>query len=254
MSDQREREKRREERQQAESQVDAKDRRQKILQLAAGAVFLAIVAVVVVIVIAASSGGGGDSELEGVAEVNQELSGIPQSELVIGDPKAPVELVEFGDLQCPVCKNFAEDVLPPVIENQVANGEAKLVFRNYTIIGPESTPAGAAAIAAGAQGRGWNYLDLFYRNQGAENGGYIDDEFLAAVAKAAGVKDLARWEQERNSPKATEEVENTSAEAQRLGFQGTPSFAIRGPGTAGLEPLGTLGSSEEFEAAIEDAS
>lgn len=254
MSNQREREKRREERVQAESKVDAKDRRQKILQLAAGAVFLAIVAVVVVIVVAASSGGGGDSELEGVAEVNQELSGIPQSELVIGDPKAPVELVEFGDLQCPVCKNFAEDILPPVIENQVANGEAKLVFRNFTIIGPESTPAGAAAIAAGAQGRGWNYLDLFYRNQGAENGGYIDDEFLTAVAKAAGVKDLAKWEQERNSPKATEEVENTSAEAQRLGFQGTPSFAIKGPGTNGLESLGTLGSSEEFEAAIEEAS
>jgi protein-disulfide isomerase len=254
MSNQREREKRREERLAAESQVDTKDRRQRMLQLAAGAVFLAIVAVVVVIVVAASSGGGGDSEIEGVTEVNQELSGIPQSELVIGDPKASVELVEFGDLQCPVCKGFAEDILPPVIENQVANGEAKLVFRNFTIIGPESTPAGAAAIAAGAQGRGWNYLDLFYRNQGAENGGYIDDEFLTAVAKAAGVKDLAKWEQERNSPKVTKEVENTTAEAQRLGFQGTPSFAIKGPSTTGLQPLGTLGSTEEFEEAIEEAS
>jgi len=254
MSDQREREKRREERLAAESQVDAKDRRQRMLQLAAGAVFLAIVVEVVVIVVAASSGGGGDTEIEGVTEVNQELSGIPQSALVIGDPKAPVELVEFGDLQCPVCKGYAEDVLPPVIENQVANGEAKLVFRNFTIIGPESTPAGAAAIAAGTQGRGWNFLDLFYRNQGAENGGYIDDEFLTAVARAAGVKNIGKWEQERNSPRLTTEVENTTAEAQRLGFQGTPSFAIKGPSTTGLQPLGTLGSSEEFEEAIEEAS
>ncbi|HEX5609377.1 MAG TPA: thioredoxin domain-containing protein [Solirubrobacterales bacterium] len=254
MSNQREREKRREERLQAESKDAATDRRERMLKLAAGAFFLAIVAVVVVIVVASSSGGGGDTELEGVSEVNQELSGIPQNDLVIGDPKAPVELVEFGDLQCPVCKAFAEDVLPPVIENQVAKGEAKIVFRNFTIIGPDSTPAGTAAVAAGAQGRGWNFIDLFYRNQGAENGGYVDDEFLTAVAKAAGVKDIATWNQERNSPKATEEVENTSAEAQRLGFQGTPSFAIKGPSTTGLEPLGTLGNSGEFEAAIEDAS
>lgn len=229
-------------------------RRTKLMQLASGAVFLAIVAVVALIVVNGSnSDSGGDAEsIEGAAEVASGLRGIPQNEMVLGDPQAPVELVEFGDLQCPVCKAFAEEILPPIIENQVKNGEAKIDFRNFTIIGPQSVDAGAAALAAGAQERGWNFVELFYRNQGAENSGYADDAFLEAVAKAAGVEDLAKWNEDRKLLRA--EVEETSQEAQQLGFNGTPSFAIQGPSTTGLETLGTPSSTGAFEEAIEEAS
>jgi protein-disulfide isomerase len=253
MSDRREREKRRDERLRAESEVDSRDRRQRLLQLGAGAVFLAIVAVVALIVLSSAGSDGGDTKLEGVGTVDGLLDGIPQQGLALGDPKAPVELIEFGDLQCPVCKAYAEEMLPPVIEGQVARGDAKISFRNFTIIGEQSTPAGAAALAAGEQGRGWNFIDLFYRNQGEENSGYADDEFLTAVAKAAGVKDLNAWNQARKGPRLTAEVKRTTEEAQGLGFNGTPSYAIQGPATDGLEPLGTPTSPGEFEAAIEDA-
>lgn len=230
------------------------DRRANLMKLASGAVFLAIVAVVALIVVnSSSSDSGGDAEsIEGAAEVASSLQGIPQTEMVLGDPEAPVELIEFGDLQCPVCKGFAEEILPPIIENQVKNGEAKIDFRNFTIIGPQSVDAGAAALAAGAQGRGWNFVELFYRNQGAENSGYADDAFLEAVAEAAGVEDMAKWNEDRKLLRA--EVEETSQEAQQLGFNGTPSFAIKGPGTKGLETLGTPSSTGAFEEAIEEAS
>jgi protein-disulfide isomerase len=234
--------------------VNEADRRTKLMQLASGAVFLAIVVVVALIVInSSSSDNGGDAEnIEGVAEVSSSLRGIPQEEMVLGDPKAPVELVEFGDLQCPVCKGFAEEILPPIIENQVKNGEAKIDFRNSTIIGPQSIDAGAAALAAGAQGRGWNFVELFYKNQGAENSGYADDAFLEAVAESAGVKDMAKWDEDRKLLRA--KVEETTQEAQQLGFNGTPSFAIEGPGTKGLKTLGTPTSTGAFEEAIEEAS
>lgn len=229
------------------------DRRTRLLQLAAGAVFLATAVVLVLIVIQASSGDGGDTTLEDVALANEELSGIPQDGLVLGDPKAPVEVLEFADLQCPFCKQAAEEYLPPVIAGQVARGEAKIVFRNFPIIGEQSAPAGAAALAAGAQGRGWNFIEIFYRNQGPENSGYADDEFLTAVAKAAGVTDIAAWNKARKSLQSAKEVEESAAEAQRLGFTGTPSFAIRGPGTDGIEPLGLIASAGDLEAAIDDA-
>jgi len=228
----------------------AEDRRTKLLQLAAGTAFLAIAVVVVLIVVNASSSSGDGSE--GAAEVNRLLSGIPQREMVLGDPAAPVELVEFGDLQCPVCAGYAEEILPPIIETQVEQGKVKIGFRNFTIIGPQSTPAGAAALAAGAQGRGWSYLELFYRNQGAENSGYADDAFLETVAEGAGVEDLAKWNEDR--AKLIAKVEATTAEAQRLGFEGTPSFAIKGPKTDGLEVLGTPESTEALEEAIDKAS
>lgn len=229
------------------------ERRQRLLQMAAGAAFLVLAIVLVLIVVNSSGVSGGDaSDIQGAKEIDAALAGIPQDGLVLGDPKAPVELVEFGDLQCPVCAGFAKEILPPIIGNQVKKGEVKIDFRNLTIIGEESIPAGAAALAAGEQGRGWNYLELFYENQGEERSGYVTDEFLEAVAKAAGVKDLARWNQDRK--KMTREVEETTAEAAELGYNATPSFAIEGPGTKGLELLGTPETTGALEEAIEAAT
>lgn len=228
------------------------DRRKQLLQLAAGAAFLAVAAVLVLIVVNASESDGGDTKLEGTGEVNRALKGIPQSEMVLGDPQAPVELVEFADLKCPYCKGFAEGVLPPIIEKQVKNGQVKLSYRVLTIIDDQSQPAGAAAYAAGKQGRGWNFVELFYRNQGNELEPYADDAFLEAIAKGAGVKDLNRWNSER--AELEPEVEATTAEAHEFGFNGTPSFAIKGPKTDGLQPLGTIGSTGELEAEIAAAN
>jgi len=257
MSNKREREKRREERLREEQKsVGSGNQRTRLLQLSAGAVFLAIV--VVAILIVANSGGddsGGDAgNLKEVKAVDKLFEGIPQQELVLGDPQAKVELIEYGDLQCPVCKQFAEEILPPAVENQVRAGEAKVVFRNFPIIGPQSAPAGAAAIAAGLQGKGWQFLDLFYHNQGAENSGYADDEFMTAIAKAVGVPDIAKWNQDRKSDKVTGEVEETNEEAERLGFTGTPSIAIKGPSTDGTELKSAPASGEALEALIEEAS
>jgi protein-disulfide isomerase len=255
MSNKREREKRREERLHEEKKVDSGDRRTRLLQMGAGAVFLVIVAVVVLIVVnSSSSDSGGDTELEEVATVNKLFTGIPQENLELGDQKAPVTLYEYGDLQCPVCKSYSEQVLPPIIESKVKAGEVKLVFRNFLIIGPDSTPAGAAAIAAGKQGRGWSYLELFYRNQGTENSGYVTPEFMEAVAKGAGVKDLEQWNKDRESNEIVAEMQNTTAEAQKFGFTGTPSFAIEGPNAKGMELLGTPGSASALEQSIEEAS
>ncbi|HYC80826.1 MAG TPA: thioredoxin domain-containing protein [Solirubrobacterales bacterium] len=256
MSNKKEREKRREARLAEEAKASTGDRRTRLLQIGAGAVFLAIVAVVVVIVIAGSSSdSGGDAEnLQEVSQVDSLVNGIPQSKLVLGDPKAPVELIEYGDLQCPVCKTYSEEILPPIVEKQVKNGELKIIFRNFLIIGEESLPAGAAAIAAGAQGRGWNFLELFYRNQGKENSGYVTDEFLEAVAKGAGVKDMAKFNEERKSKEVEEEAERTSEQASTLGFEGTPSFAIKGPKSNGLELLGTMESVQQLEEEVEKVS
>src|SRR5689334_13643914 len=173
MSNQRDREKRREERIAAESQAASGDRRTRLLQLAAGGVFLAIIVVVVVIVAVGSGGsddkGGDSANLVEKEHVEKLLSGIPQNATILGNPKAPVKLFEYGDLQCPVCKDYSEEILPKIIENQVKDGEVSITFRNFIIIGPQSIPAGEAALAAGAQGKGWSFIETWYRNQGEEN-------------------------------------------------------------------------------------
>jgi len=229
------------------------ERRRRLLQLGSAAVFLAIVVVAVLIVVSANETDGGDTQLEGVAEVKRQLRGIPQSGMVLGDPAAEVTLYEYGDLQCPVCKGFSEGIVPQVIDSRVRGGEAKIDFRNFTIINEESIPAAAAAIAAGRQGRGWSFVELFYRNQGLEASGYVTGDFLTGIARGAGVPDISRWDRDRESAGVLAQVKRESEEAQSLGLTGTPSFAVSGPATQGKEVLGTPGDAGTLEAAIEAA-
>lgn len=245
------REERREERLRSESAGAAQERRRRLLlQLGSAAVFLAVIAVAVLIVVSQSDSGSGD--VEDAASIRKELKGIPQAGLILGDPSAKVTLFEFGDLQCPACKAYSEEVIPNVIDSRVRSGQAKIEFRNFTIINQESVPAGAAAIAAGKQGHGWDYLEIFYRNQGPEASGYVTDSFMTEIAKAAGVADIAKWNADRKSKPVLREVSRTTNEANRLGFTGTPSFAVKGPGTEGLRTLGTPDPSS-LEQAIEEA-
>lgn len=247
------REERREERLRAESEGPRQERRKRLLQIASGAVFLAIVVVAVLIVVSQNQTSGGDTNLEDTALVSRQLKGIPQNGMVLGDPQAKVTLLEFGDLQCPVCKGFSEEIIPEVIDSKVRSGAAKIEFRNFTIISEESVPAAAAAIASGKQGRGWNFVELFYRNQGPEASGYVTDEFLTEVARGAGVPDIAQWNEDRRSAAVLDQVKSETAEAESLGLGGTPSFVITGPNAEGKEVLGTPGSVGALEEAIEAA-
>jgi protein-disulfide isomerase len=253
MSQKKDRELRRQERIRAEAMAREDERRRRRAQLLSAAAFTGIVVVAIVIVAIGQGGGGsgGDTQLEHVAVVEDQLAGVPQHGTVLGDPAAKVTLVEFGDLQCPICKAFSEEVLPRVIAGSVRRGEAKVDFRNYTIISEQSVLAGAAALAAGEQGRGWNFIDVFYRNQGEERSGYVTDAFLTSLAKGAKVPDLARWNRERKSKRLRHEVARTTSEAEALGFEGTPSFRVEGPG--GSESIGTPESAEQIEVAIEEA-
>jgi protein-disulfide isomerase len=253
MSGKSSREARREERLQAEGEGERQDRRKRLLQIGSAAVFLVVAVVLVLIVISANESSGGDSNLEDVALVKRDLKGIPQNGLTLGEPGAKVTLLEFGDLQCPVCKGFSEEIVPEVIDSKVRSGEAKIDFRNFTIISQESIPAAAAAIAAGEQGRGWNFVELFYRNQGVEASGYVTDEFLTEIARDAGVPDIAKWNEDRKSAAVLNRVRDETAEAKQLGLTGTPSFVVTGPGASGKEVLGTPGSAGALEDAIEAA-
>ncbi len=230
-----------------------KERRPRLLR-AAGLATAAVVAAALVLIIAVSEnkGRGGNADLEEVRLVEEQLEGVPQHGMVVGEPGAPVTVIEFGDLQCPVCRAFAEAVLPRVIAGQVSRGEAKLEFRNFTVVNRQSVLAGAAALAAGEQGRGWSFLELFYRNQGKEGSGYVTDKFLTAIARGAKVPDIARWNAQRHSKRLLREVERTGREASdRYEFGGPPSFLVEGPG--GTEALGTPESVEEIEAKISEA-
>ncbi len=158
------------------------ERRKRRLYLFGGALVAA--AAVVAVAIAVSQSGSSHKRQGGQAgarAVQRELAGIPQSGTALGQPSAPVTITEYADLQCPVCRDFALDTLPQVTANDVRAGRAKLVFRNLETATPDTQTfktEAVAALAAGRQNKLWNYVEVFYRNQGAEGSGYVNDQFL----------------------------------------------------------------------------
>ena len=216
----------REKRLKAEAKAKGGDRRENLVKIIGASALVAVVALVVVI-IALSGGDDGDSSSKSSSDVTAQLSGIPQNGTVLGDPNAEVTLVEFGDLQCPICKQYAEDVLPDVITGPIKDGDANFDFKNWAILGEGSILAGKAALAAAEQDRMWEFIELFYANQGLEGSGYVTDDFLTDIAEQAGVPDIDQWNVDRESDAVEATLLEIDEQAVDEGFSGTPSFAIQ---------------------------
>jgi protein-disulfide isomerase len=243
----------------AESQDDAgqlaRKRRVQYLTLAG----FAAVAVIVALIVISQSGDDSDSSrppssVVGVTQVDSELNGIPQSGQVLGRSSAPVSVIEYGDPQCSACKFFSENVAPQLISSEVGPGNAKYEFRPFLIIGPDSKPAMRAVLAAGEQDRFWQYLQLFYLNQGGENSGYVTDDFLTNLAQAANVPDIDKWNQARSDAKWNATIQQGSSQADSFGFTGTPSIVVEGPNGQKALGGGTIPTLEQVQTAIQQVS
>jgi protein-disulfide isomerase len=108
-----------------------------------------------------------------------------------------------------------------------------------------------AVLAAGEQNRFWNYLQLFYANQGEENSGYVTDDFLTNIANAAGVSDIGKWNDSRDSSKWDAVIAKGTTDAEGFGFNGTPSLVAEGP--KGTRPIDGF-SLPDIQAAIQQVS
>jgi protein-disulfide isomerase len=238
------RERLRAQRLQREAEDEASRRRRRLVQYGSGGAFLAVCVVVALVILSQSGGGSAGSGTKDAGPIAQQLKGLRQHGTSLGDPKK-VTVVEYGDLQCPVCKAFSLDVAPNLVSDVVRKGAADYEFRQFTIIGPDSVVAAKAALAAGEQGRYWNFVELFFRNQGAENSGYVTNRFLEAVARGAGVRDIATWSAHRKSSKWDSALSKVQRQARSLGLGATPSIVVEGPhGTrvvgSGVLPLSQI--------------
>jgi protein-disulfide isomerase len=172
------------------------------------------------------------SQLMGAADNAMLLTGIPQHGTTLGSPKARVTLVEYADLQCPYCGEFARNALPTLIADYVRTGKVKLVFRGLAFVGPESETALRASLAAGRQNHLWNFMHLLYENQGAENSGWVTDGFIRSAAGLIDGLDVARLVANAQSTAVTDEIAAAQEHATRDGANTTPSFFVGRTGGA----------------------
>ncbi len=162
------------------------------------------------------------------------FAGIEQQGVALGSPKAPVTLVEYADLQCPYCAQWARDALPTLVEDYVKTGKLRIVFQGLAFIGADSEKALRTAIAAGQDDHLWDVVHGLYLSQGHENTGWVTDELVTEIA--AGIPGLdgaelldARW---GSSVEAA--MKGAAASARAAGINSTPAFQV-GPTRGRLE-------------------
>jgi protein-disulfide isomerase len=224
----------------AEEQAHAeRTRRQRRMQMLGG-VLLAAIAVVAVAIAISSSGNSTTKTTpsafkSAASTVDSQVAGIPQSGVTLGSPSAKVTVTEYGDLQCPICRDFALGAEGQLISNEVKAGKAKLVYKSLeTATGSSPTPGifptqQAAAYAAGAQGKAWNYILVFYRAQGQEGTAYVNQSFLDGIAQSVTGLNFSTWKSASTNPTYTAQVQSDQQQAAGRGFNSTPTVVVQGP-------------------------
>jgi protein-disulfide isomerase len=183
-----------------------------------------------------------EPKIPGAADTATLFKGIPQQLNQLGDPKAKVTMFEFADLQCPYCRDFAVGGLPAIVKEYVRPGKVKLIFSGMEFIGLDSNKALRAVYAAGLQGKLWNYLDLLYKSQGAENSGWVTDGLLRQVGDSIPGLDTDKMMADRSSPDVEAALAASSRQASSAGVNQTPTF-FAGPTGGRLQhiPITSLG-------------
>ena len=180
------------------------------------------------------------------------LDGIPQNRAVLGSADATVTLIQFEDLQCPVCKRYQEEGFPGIVEEYVRPGKVKIRFAGLAFIGPDSEKALLHVLAAGEQGKLWQYTDALYANQGSENSGWVTDELLERLAGEFAL-DWRKLQTDADGPVTLQQANAMATEAEQRGVPGTPWFYVQvGDG----EPYEVRPGSfaiEEFRQILDDA-
>ena len=149
---------------------------------------------------------------------------------VLGNPDGDVTVVEFFDYQCGPCKSIRQHVFD-IVE---ADENVKVVMKEFPVLGPASTTAALAALAAREQGR---YLEMHQALMQYQ--GRLSDDVIFAIAVDQGL-DLDRLRADMNDKTVEAEIIGNRELAQAIGVRGTPAFIVNETVVPGAVPLDVL--------------
>lgn len=166
---------------------------------------------------------------------------------VLGDPNAPVTIVEFSDFQCPYCRSFFNETLPQLISDYVDTGKVKIIYRDFPLSGhaQASSAAQAAECArsiANSDEAYYTMHDWLFENMATWSGQSTASELFIAAAQEELDVDIRTC---LESGEMQDEVNADMTAGRGYGVSGTPSFFINGKKIVGAYPY------EIFQAVIE---
>lgn len=158
----------------------------------------------------------------------------------IGDKDAPIIMAYWFDYQCPFCQRFDLGTLSDLTAQYITTGKLKVVFKDFSFLGPDSTTAALAAHAV------WelspeNFLSwhkAMFQKQDAENGGWGNKQNIIALTKTIPGIDADKVSKLMEEKKAEyqKEMAADKAEADKFGINGTPAFILGKRLIVGAQP------------------
>ncbi len=148
----------------------------------------------------------------------------------LGPANAPITLVEFGDFQCPFCRQWEQQTYQPLLA--AYPGKIRFVFRDFplTSIHPNAMPAAEAAQCANEQGKFWPFHDKLF---GSET---LSTDVYDQYAQQLGLN-MTQFDQCLSTHKYAQKIQDDSNFAQNMGINSTPTFFINGLAVVGAQPL-----------------
>ncbi|MSU74764.1 hypothetical protein EXS57_03240 [Candidatus Kaiserbacteria bacterium] len=169
----------------------------------------------------------------------------------IGQSNAPVTMVFWTDFQCPFCKRFETETLPSIVRDYVEKGKVKVVFLDFSFLGPDSTTAGQynRAIWKLYPNKYIEWRTAMSKAQDEEHGGFGNATSIDALNATISGIDAARIAADVKTNASTYQamLDADKAEAQKVGVNATPGFVIGTKSILGAYPY------ENFKEAIDAA-
>ena len=144
---------------------------------------------------------------------------------VLGNMNAPLTMIEFGDYQCTYCKKFFHETEGSIIENYVETGKVKIMFKDFIVVGSDSTNAANAAHCANDQKMFWMYHSILYNNWDGEDTGWASVDRLHEFANKLGL-DMNEFSECMYESKWEELINSSQTDGRIIGVTATPTFFI----------------------------
>lgn len=165
-------------------------------------------------------------------KINVDIGNTP----ILGKRDAKIKLIVFSDFQCPFSKRGADTVM--ALKAKYGDN-LMFVYKNLPLpFHPEAMPAAKSALAAARQGKFYEFHDKLFANQDK-----LGEPLYVQIAKEVGLN-IEKFNADRNSKEIEDQIKADLAQANSLGFNGTPGFALNGVKILGAYPQ------EHFEKVI----
>lgn len=174
----------------------------------------------------------------------------PDDPRALGDPDAPVVMVQWADFLCPFCGVFARDIEPELVARFVEPGILRIEWRDLPLQGEQAILAALGGQAAAQQDAFWSYHETVFAEDLRRDENRVDRDFLLAIASDLGL-DTEVFAADLHDRTLERRSQTEAATGQSLGISGTPAFIIGGYPLVGAQPLETF--AQVIEAAAQDA-